>query len=239
MPGYLERSIGALEANPDVDWVFSPCRKVDLTTGVELEPSTFLRRGRPRRFMSLRAELRPGGLHVITDPRVLEFQLQQGMTSGPQNSVFRRRVFDRRRFIEEVKVVEDQVLTICALADRRRFAYFLEPMVIYHVHDDNWSFAGGKERPPERFIEVFGKFVQVLDRLRQELPLTAREARAFRRRMAAECFWQFGYNGLWRAGRRQEAVAAFARSLRLWPWGWSRWRTFVLAKLRMRFGIAS
>jgi GT2 family glycosyltransferase len=238
LPGYLERGVRALESNPDVDWVFGPCRMVDLDAGKELESTTFHRRGRPRRFLQLRTEPRPEGLHVIVDSRALEFQLGQGMTCGPQNSVIRRRVFDRRRFVEEIRVVEDQVLAICALADRRRLAYFLEPQVIYHVHDDNWSFAGGAERPPERFIDVFGRFVRVMERLRSELPLTAREARAFRRRVATDCFWQLGYNGLWRAGRRVEAVAVFSRSLRIWPWTLSRWRTFVLAKLRLHLGVS-
>ena len=238
LPEYLERGVRALESNPDVDWVFGPCRMVDLHSGRELESTTFRRRGQPRRFLELRTEPRSGGLQVIVDSRALEFQLRQGMTCGPQNSVIRRRVFERRRFVEEIRVVEDQVLAICALADRRRFAYFVEPLVVYHVHDDNWSFAGGVERPPERFIDVFGRFVRVMERLRSELPLTAREARAFKRRVATDCFWQFGYNGLWRAGRRAEAVAAFSRSLKIWPWTLSRWRTFVLAKLRLHLGVS-
>jgi glycosyltransferase involved in cell wall biosynthesis len=232
LPEYLERSVRALEANPDVDWVFSPCRVVDFATGTELEADTFRMGGHPRPFLALRAETREGGLKAITDPRALESQLGHGMSCGPQNSVLRRRVFDGRRFFEQLRVVEDQVLAICALADGRRLGYLLEPQVIYHVHDGNWSFAA-KENSAEKHIDVFGRFVGVLDQLLLELPLNSRQRRAFKRRLADEYFWHFGYNGLWQAGRRREAVAAFARSLSLSPYGLGRWKTFLLAQLRL------
>jgi glycosyltransferase involved in cell wall biosynthesis len=238
LPDYLARSVAALEANPDVDWVFGPCRMVDLASGRELESTTFRRHGKPRRFLELRTESRTGDLQVIVDSRALEFQIQQGMTCGPQNSVYRRRLFERRRFVEELRVGEDQVFAISALADRRRLAYFLEPRVIYRVHNHNSSLAGGLNEPPERFIQVFGTLTRVLERLRLELPLNAAESRALRKRVAADGFWQLGYNGLWRAGRRVEAVAAFSRSLRIWPWTLSRWRTFFLAKLRLHLGVS-
>jgi hypothetical protein len=159
------------------------------------------------------------------------------MSCGPQNSVFRRRVFETRRFVDELRVGEDQVLTIGALAEGRRLGYFMDPQVIYHVHSDNSSFSA-KENSAEKHVDAFGGFVRALDRLRSELPLTARQARAFKRRLAAEYFWHFGYNGLWRAGRRREAIGAYTRSLRLWPWGLSRWKTFLLAKVRLRLGTA-
>jgi len=235
MPAYLERSVRALEANGDVDWVFGPCRIVDLRTSRELEPNTFTMRGRRRLFFDLEAEAREGELRVIVDPRVLEFQLRQGMSCGAQNSVFRRSVLENLRFIEELFVVEDQALAICALAHGHRLAYFQDPQVIYRVHGSNWSFAGA-QNPPEEYIDIFGRFVRVMDRLRQELPLTGAQAKAFDRRRANDYFWQYGYNGLWQAGRRGEALRAFVRSLSLSPWDRSRWKTFLLASVRAGLG---
>jgi hypothetical protein len=222
-----------------VDWVFSPCRVVELASGRQVEANTFWMAGRPRPFLELKTESRESGLKVIVDPHVLEYQLTDGMSCGPQNSVCRRSVLAQRRFLEHVHVVEDQLLAMCVLADRRRFAYFADdPQVIYYVHDGNWSFAA-KENAADKYVDVFGGFVEALERFRRELPLTRREARALRRRLAGEYFWHLGYNGLWQAGRRREAVRAYRRSLHLWPWDIARWKTFLLAQARLSFGSAA
>ncbi len=56
LPGYLERSVGALRDNADVDWVFSSCRMVDLDTGAVVAPNTFYVDGSPRPFLGLQVD---------------------------------------------------------------------------------------------------------------------------------------------------------------------------------------
>ena len=73
-PHHLERCVGALEAHREIDWVFGACRQIDRATGVELDPNTSYLHGRPRPFVSLKAEVIEG-LHIITDRAVLECQI--------------------------------------------------------------------------------------------------------------------------------------------------------------------
>src|SRR5262245_14122045 len=78
LPHHLERCVHALQAHPEIDWVFGACRQIDRATGRELDPNTSYLGGRPRPFVSLRADV-IGGLHIITDPAVLECQILHGL----------------------------------------------------------------------------------------------------------------------------------------------------------------
>jgi glycosyltransferase involved in cell wall biosynthesis len=67
LPHHLEDCISALENNRDVDWVFAAMRRVELSTGRVLHPSTFCVDGRPHPFLCLNVQRR-GRLCVVDDP---------------------------------------------------------------------------------------------------------------------------------------------------------------------------
>src|SRR5262245_17819065 len=97
LPHHLPTSVKALDENPDVDWVYSACEIVELESQRVLEVSSFYQAAGPRPFMKLRHEDR-NGLNVITDPGAVRCQIDHGLFCGLQNSVLRRRVFDRLTF---------------------------------------------------------------------------------------------------------------------------------------------
>jgi len=72
-----------------------------------------------------------------------------------------------------------------------------------------------------------------------EVPLSAAEQRALKRRLGRELFWHLGYAGYWATGERRQAVAVFARALRTWPWNVLQWKTYLLALMRTSFGGSS
>jgi len=231
LPHHLERCVTALDRHADVDWVFGSCTQVDSATGRTLEPSTFHVGGRPRPFLSLETEP-DDGLRIITDPTALECQLLHGLYCGLQNSVMRRSVFDGRRFDDQSRVVDDELFVIRLLAAGKRFAYFLDPHVIYQVHGDNSSAsAGGLSLA--KHLAIYGELTKGLEQLRSELRLSGRERRALLKRLGREYFWHLGYVGYWQSGRRREALASFRRGLAVWPWNPAAWKTYLLARAKV------
>jgi glycosyltransferase involved in cell wall biosynthesis len=232
LPKYLDRAVTALDASPDVDWVFGPCRMVDFGSGTVMVPNTFYVGGHQRPFLHLKHESRVGGINVITDGRALEYQILHGLYCGPQNSVMRRRMFERSRFPEHLRVGEDQLLVISALAAGRRLGYYLDPQVIYHLHDENSSGASNVYSA-ERAIHGLQPLLEALDALPSEFPLNRRERRALRKRLGQEYFWHLGYNGYWQAGRREEALVMFKKGLRSSPYRPAAWKTYLMARLKV------
>ena len=228
LPGYLERSVEALQANPDLDWVFSSCKAVDLDTGEVLASNVFYIGETPRPLMNLRVEQRACGLNVIVDRRVLACQIMH----GPQNSVMKRELLERRKFPEQLRIGEDQLFAICALADRRRLGYFVEPQVIYHVHAGNSSLVGAGSST-QRSIDGLRPLVSALASLPADFSFTTAERRALNKRLGREYFWHLGYAGYWQAGRRSEALEMFKRGLAEWPWNAAAWKTYLLARLKV------
>ena len=70
------------------------------------------------------------------------------------------------------------------------------------------------------------------EELAAEVPLVPAQRRALRRRLSQTYFWVLGYTLLWQHGRRDEALAMYRRALRLWPWDWRCWKTYLAASTR-------
>jgi glycosyltransferase involved in cell wall biosynthesis len=235
MPHHLERCVTALEQHPRVDWVYGACRVIDVATGNTLAPSTFYVAGRPRPFLALKT-VKAGNLNIIEDPATLECQLLNGLYCGLQNSVIRRIAFAGVRFDPKSKVVDDQHVVVRLLAEGRRFAYFDDPHVLYRIHDDNSS-ATTTAKNAEKDVQIFKEMVSGLERLRAEVQLSPRQARALARRLSREYFWHLGYQSLWSAGRDREALEMFRRGLSAWPWNVAEWKTYLLAQAKVSLGV--
>jgi glycosyltransferase involved in cell wall biosynthesis len=235
LPEYLARGARALDANADIDWVFSACRIVDLSTGLILDPNTFYQNGRERPFLALNVEKRDHDVNVIVDARALEYQLVHGLYCGPQNSMIRRTVFEHCAFPEHLRVGEDQFLVISALAQGRRLAYYPEPQVIYRIHDENSS-GSSKTRSPESLISVLEPLARALQQLPLQLSLNRRERRALNKRLGREYFWRLGYSLYWQTGRRARAMEMFGQGLAAWPWDPGAWKTYLLSRLKLAVG---
>jgi glycosyltransferase involved in cell wall biosynthesis len=239
LPHHLRDCVEALDANPDVDWVYGACRMVEFGTGREVSANTFYKAdGRPRPFLSLRGPRR-GRLQVIDDPEAVRCAILHGMYCGLQNSVLRRGIFADYRFaVAHRNEAEDVVLGIRALATGRRLAYLDAVHVTYHLHGENSS-AAAQNGSVEKLLRVYRAQVQGFEDMGRQIPLTWRDRRALNRRLSQELFWHLGYALLWQSGRRQEALAAFRRGLRRWPWEPRYWKTYFLALFRSRMGAVA
>jgi len=237
LPHHLERCVSALEAHPEIDWVFGACTQVDRANGAVIDPNTSYLGGRPRPFVSLKARVE-NGLHIINDPTVLECQILHGLYCGLQNSVIKRDLFEGRRFNEKFRVVEDELFVIKVLAAGARFAYFLEPHVIYQVHTDNSSASAGPASLTKH-VSIYSELTDGFEQLMPMTQLTTRQRRALRKRLAREYFWHLGYVGYWQNGRHSEAFDMFKRGLAVWPWHFHAWKTYFLARLKVAAKVSS
>jgi glycosyltransferase involved in cell wall biosynthesis len=235
LPHHLSACLSALNQNSDVDWVYAACELVDLESQRVLETSSFYAPGGARPFMSLQHEDRRG-VRVITDAGAIRCQIDHGLYCGLQNSVLRRRVFDRLTFESATRnEAEDQLFAIRALSAGFKLAYIDRVHVRYQVHSENSS-GPTQHMTLAKRRRVYEPLVNGYQRLASEVALTAGEQRALRRRIGHELFWHLGYTGYWAAGERREALRLYTRALRIWPWDPSQWKTYLLALVRSGLG---
>ena len=224
LPHHLARCVSAFERAPEIDWVFAACRAVD-AAGAIVQPTTFETDGAPRPFLSLKAK-DIGGVRIIDDPAAIECHFLHGIYCGLQNSVIRRSVFAGHRFWEDFRVVEDVLFLARALARGIRLAYITDVQVLYRIHEGNSSgSASGVTRDGLR--RIYQEHVTGLERLGDEVALTKRQRRAFRRCLARHYFWHIGYVCCWEMRDTAGAMAAFKKGLRLTPWDPSMWKTYL------------
>ena len=232
LPHHLQDCHAALEANRDVDWVYGASRIVDDATGLTVSGSSFEVDGRPRPFRRLRCQVR-GRVRVLDEPDLASAVLGgAGLFCGLQNSLIRREVFEKLRFHTGFhNEAEDQVFVIRALVAGFRFAYIDAVHHLYHVHEGNSS-GSSRDLPFEKQVRIYSELIRGFEELPRQVPLTASQQRALVGRLSREYFWHLGFATYWQSGRRQEALAAYRKGLRLAPWHWRYWKTYLLALVR-------
>lgn len=235
-PDYLSACMTAAAASPDIDWVYTACRVVDLATGRTLHPSTFYEADQPRPFLALQTEQR-GELRVIRDARALPCLTESGFFCGLQNSVIRREAFDGYRFKTVHRNEGEDVLTaIRMLAAGRQFGYINRALVVYHVHAQNSSGAA-TTLPLQKRLAISRAYALGYQDLADELADQHDVARHVRRAAANAYFWALGYSVQWQNGLHREALASYRQALRLWPWDARFWKTYLAATARLTLGL--
>lgn len=236
LPHHLRDCREALQRNPDVHWVYAASRLVDDATGAELASSSFYVNGQPRPFRRLRTRQR-GELHVFDEPDLISRILEgAGLYAGLQNSLIRRGVFERLRFHSEARnEAEDQVFLIRALSAGCTLAYFDRVHHVYHVHAANSS-ASARGMSVEKQARIYEDLIRGFEELPSFVPLTARQRRALKDKLAREYFWHLGYATYWQAGRYSDAFRAYGHAIRLSPHRPSFWKSYLMARLRAAVG---
>jgi glycosyltransferase involved in cell wall biosynthesis len=233
---HLHDCVEALRTNPDVGWVYGSCRIVELATGAVRNPSSFYEAGRPKPFQSLPTR-QSGRLQIIEARNPALAYLRSSFYCGLQCSVIRTDVFRSPPFQvrRSIRIGEDIVFALIALAQGCRFGYFNNVHTIYNVHDDNIS-AAAPSIAVEKNLNVCRAMAQGLESVRDSLMLSRAECTTLNRRISEIYFWRLGYTLLWQNGRCQEALKCYRHGLKLWPWDLACWKTYGLAWLRMVVG---
>jgi hypothetical protein len=187
--------------------------------------------GKPSPFLRLPVR-KSGALSIMEDPRFVRVYLDYGGIGNLQASVFRRRVFDVVR-LPAFHGVEDQPFVAMVVKAGFRLAYIDAIHVTYRVHGAHVSSAAGSGALDKR-VRTQEELIRALGSLRTVCQLTPAETKALDRRLSRDTYWILGYSLLWQNGRRQQALEAFRRGMRLAPWNMAFWKTYALAWLRTR-----
>lgn len=231
LPHHLHDCVAALDAHEEVDWVYGAGRIVEFENDREISPNTFYDKGMPRPFLKLRTR-DFGALRIIDDPQTVTCSISTGLFCGLQKSMMRRSLFADYRFCTKYRNEgEDVLLAVWALTQGHTLAYIDNPHVIYRVHGGNSS-AANHAAPLEKKLKVYHAYVQRLEEIRHELPLTSAEDTQLRQTIANHYFWIIGYVLLWQHGRHCDAIRYYWKAIRLQPGNCSFWKTFLLALLR-------
>jgi glycosyltransferase involved in cell wall biosynthesis len=228
IPHHLEQCVAALEAHPEIGWVFSASRMVDDTTGKILSESNFTEGGR-REFLGLRFRS-DGDLRIIDDPGLVCCAIEHGLHAGFQTSVYRREPFKQLR-IPPFRIGEDGAYVLMALKAGPPPGYFMNVHSTYRVHGGNSSSPRGAGEVDDRIAKA-RTFISALEFARDHAGFNPDELRSFRRRLAHFHFWRIGYALNWSHGRRRDALASFRTAFRYWPWSAAMWKTYLLCLLR-------
>jgi glycosyltransferase involved in cell wall biosynthesis len=232
LPHHLQDCVKALDANPEVDWVYGSGRILDHDTRSVLTPNTFYMNGQPKPFMQLSVR-RSGDLRIIEDSAAaIECQILHGLFCGLQKSVLRRPLFQTLRFATSYRnEAEDQLYVIRALAGGHRIGYIDNIHLIYFVHNENSS-GSSLGMALDKQVQLYKGLVQGYEDLPAQVPLTNTQSRGLKYRLSQEYFWHLGYALLWCNGRRRDALRMYRRGLWLWPFDWRYWKTYLLALAR-------
>jgi GT2 family glycosyltransferase len=233
LPHHLQDCVQALEANPDVDWVFGACQLVNHTTGCEIAANSFYKSGEPRPFRRLATQVR-GKLHVISDLNSAPVILSTGLFAGLQNSVVARHVFQHRRFNREFRHENEDALFVAALVlGGTTFAYFDRIHVTYRVHDAQSSASGPQSSDSlKRKLSAIHSACLAFDR---DNVMPPRTRRAFRKAVSQSMFWSLGYSVHAVNGDFRSAIRVYAKALAIYPWQPRCWKSFTTSLLRSVF----
>jgi glycosyltransferase involved in cell wall biosynthesis len=200
LPGYLERQVAVLDAEPDVGFVFTDFVR---TENGELRPETQFEHCPELRTLNTRPA-RAGGARVIEGDAFAALAPFAELPGWIQASVHRRSVLEGVRPKPGAMDAEDLYLQLQAYV-RGRAAFIEEPLVEVRRHGSN-SYLGSDQ--------VRDGVLAVVQAIEHDIPLSPAQRAVLRRRIGAE-FCRRGYRWFWVHDVRR-ASRYYAAALR-WP----------------------
>ena len=232
---HLQACMNVFKVAPTVSWVYGSQRGVDKATGKVLFESSFYTNGVPRSFLKLKTRTL-GDANIITDPRVLECALAEGLYCPLQNSIIRKKLFQKRSFDGNVRNGGDRIFSIVQAFDKQVFAYLNDVHVDYVIHDSNSS-SIAKNLSSRKKIAINKSINSSYDRLKKQLALNHHQRKIVDRRNALN-YWQLGYRHR-DLGEPSSALKCFWEALRREPTQYVYWKSTISGICRLFSPITS
>ncbi|MCD0458886.1 glycosyltransferase family A protein [Roseiconus lacunae] len=236
LPHHLDRCVGVLAANNDVDWVSGALVRVDAESGATIEPNNHYPGGKLHPFLRLKSEQR-GDCQVIDDPRSLEKAIVDGFPGNLQMSVFRQHLVSEYRFDSRYRNGQDRFLVFNVLASRKKVGFLHDTHLIYRVHDSNDSLVncGGGDADQSAALKrerILQSLIAQYRAFADSSLLSKKEIKALDRYIANTQFWELGYCLYLASGQVKKARKEFQQALRLSPFDLKMWKTWLASYLR-------
>jgi len=154
---FLSRTMDAFELCNNIDWVYVNAQRIT-EVGRIIEPSVF-DDGSSFYFRSLKTR-RIHHVNIIEDPEMLKIAIKSTIKAGA-NSVVRQRVFDKVSYPSNIRIGEDRLLIILAIAAGFRFGFIDEILLTAYHHDNNLSIS--KEDDINKKIDTYQELIKVYE----------------------------------------------------------------------------
>lgn len=235
-PHHLQDCIDALDANPDVAWVFCAFERVEMTTGSVITPMSFRENDKPKAFFDLNAR-KSGKLFIIEDPDAYSCCLNRCQFGYLGTSVFRAELFDVVKCSGQ-RVQEDTILLIEAVARGFKPAYLDQVNGTVREHD-NHACARNVPVDLDKHIQIKQSAVQSFMHLSQRKDaLNDQQHQQLRAYLANQLFWGLGYSLQWQHGRTRDALKSFREGLAFVPADKQMKRFYFKARVASMLGMA-
>ncbi|MFN6129415.1 MAG: glycosyltransferase family A protein [Planctomycetota bacterium] len=230
LPHHLSECMEVLQSYPEVDWVYSATRVVDMETNAIISPNCFYQNGFPRPFLETFYQ-RNENLFVIPAKDALPIALSDALYCGLQTSLIRSNFTSSSR-LPPFTVGEDQVWSIQAAMRGVNFACVNSVHVVYRQHSENTSTSPRKS--VLKNIAARENLVRAFESLLAEPKLGEPNVRLLRKRLRDEVFWGIGYQ-CQSLGMFSEARNHYLKAGHLFPLTWMQRKTHLLSFPRSIF----
>ena len=223
---HLNRAVTALTAHPSLDWLYFACRRQDLSTGALLLSSTFYTNNVKNPLFSCISHT-IGDVCFLENEKAALCQIEVGIDSGLQNSVFKRHVFDKF-LLPNFRVGEDRLFILKVLKSSLKGAFIDRVTVTYNVHDSNTSDTNLNENNKEKRILAMERLIASYKETFKLSSLSRRERNALRKRLSEDYVWKLGYSLQRENGDFGDAASSMVKGIRYWPFNPNYWKTLLV-----------
>lgn len=227
---YLATAVSLLDKNPDIDWIYFACKRVNFFNGDELLSSTFYTNHEPNPLFSITKEKRED-LFILDNDKAAITQIRDGIDSGFQNSVIKKTITDKIT-IPDFRVGEDRLFILQAIKCNFTLAFVDKVMVTYLVHNENSSDTNSKSKDvPKRISAILG-LISSYEHTSKLISLNSQECRVLKERLAEDYFWKLGYSLCLQNGMHADALQYMKVGLKHCPWRPNFYKTFLVTLVK-------
>ncbi|MFC4700147.1 glycosyltransferase family 2 protein [Glaciecola siphonariae] len=233
---HLQNCVQALQAHPQLSWIYGACERYHFDTKECLQRSTFYTSDAPNKLFSI-ARKTENGVYLLDSSEAILLQLTTGLDNGLQNSVLRKTVLDKH-LIPNFRVGEDRLFIIMALKSGFNMGFIDQIHVRYYVHDANISDTNKDSDNYERRIEALERLMTAKNALVDLVDLNKRELKVYKHQVSKELFWELGYALYQASGDYRRAMSTYAKAIKLKPFTPSYYKTYVVSCIKRIFSFS-
>lgn len=144
-PNYhIEKMVGYLEENSDIDWLFGELQRIDHETRQVVEKCNLVREdGTLHPFIELKSEPRKNGVYKISSHDIGITAITHRVPGSTQSALIKKSLFKSMRFDPSYRTAYDQFFAVKCVLKGFQFGFVREIHQIYHVHNNNISLVNG------------------------------------------------------------------------------------------------
>lgn len=224
---HLITAVNIFDKHEYIDWLYFSCRRLEYSTKNVILNSTFYHHDKtPNRLFDC-ATCIDENLFVLQNKSAALCQINYGIDSGLQNSVFRAVIF-KQHLLPDFRIGEDRIFILQLLKAGYVAAFMDKITVNYMVHENNSSDTNINEEDFSKRIDAMNNLLNSYKATFSLVNLEFSEKKALKKRLAEDYFWKLGYSLELQAGLKNAALSSMWQGIKYHPLKLKYWKTFVI-----------